>query len=122
MTAQADMALAQSRQSAAFDQAARVTRAGKPGESKFARILAADPVQDKKLKESCQQMESLLLKQMISSMRKTVEKSGFIDGGQAEEIFSDMLYDQYAGEMSRSKTFGLSKVIYEQLSGGKKWI
>ena len=66
-------------------------------------------------------MESLLLKQMLNVMRKSVEKTGLLDGGQAEEIFTDMLYDKYAEEMSRSQTLGLSKIIYGQLTEGKKW-
>jgi flagellar protein FlgJ len=94
----------------------------RPGESSFARMLEADPLQDAKLKESCIQLEGLLLKQMLNAMRKSVEKTGFIDGGRAEEIFTDMLYDKYAEEMSRAKTLGLSRTIYEQLTGGKKWV
>jgi len=94
----------------------------RPGESAFARMLEADPRQDAKLKESCLQLEGLLLKQMLNAMRKSVEKTGFIDGGQAEEIFTDMLYDTYADEMSRAQTLGLSRTIYEQLTGGKKWV
>ncbi len=94
----------------------------KNGASPFARLLASDPAQDKKLKESCQQMEGLLVKQMLTVMRKSVAKSGFIDGGHAEEIFTDMLYDQYADRMSRNGDFGLAKTIYSQLTGGKKWV
>jgi flagellar protein FlgJ len=96
-------------------------QANKKGDSAFARLLASDPAQDKKLKESCQQLEGLLVKQMLTVMRKSVDKSGFIDGGHAEEIFSDMLYDHYADSMSQNGNFGLSKTIYSQLSGGKKW-
>jgi len=94
----------------------------RPGESAFARMLEADPRQDAKLKESCLQLEGLLLKQMLNAMRKSVEKTGLIDGGQAEEIFTDMLYDKYAEEMSRSQVLGLSRTIYQQLTGGKKWV
>ena len=97
------------------------TRATRPGESAFARMLEADPKQDAKLKESCIQLESLLLKQMLNAMRKSVDKAGLISGGHAEEIFTDMLYDTYAVEMSRTQTLGLSRTIYEQLTGGKKW-
>jgi Rod binding domain-containing protein len=113
------MALHQARLTQA--QPAAGQRAAFPGESTFARMLEADPAQDAKLKESCIQMESLLLKQMLTVMRKSVEKTGLIDGGHAEEIFTDMLYDKYAEEMSRSQTLGLSRTIYSQLTGGKKW-
>jgi len=117
-------ALDSSRSADLLTQKARLDQAGSRAggsQSAFARMLEADPAQDAKLKESCLQMESLLLKQMLTTMRKSVEKSGLIDGGQAEEIFTDMLYDKYAEEMSRSQTLGLSRTIYSQLTGGKKW-
>jgi flagellar protein FlgJ len=105
-----------------LSQAERLSKqADGKGGSAFARMLENDPQQDAKLKESCIQMESIFVKQMLNVMRKSVEKTGFIDGGQAEEIFTDMLYDKYAEEMSRSHTLGLSRTIYRQLAGGKKW-
>ena len=106
----------------AMGQYTRSREPARQGENAFARMLEADPRQDAKLKESCLQMEGLLLKQMLNAMRKSVEKTGFIDGGHAEEIFTDMLYDTYADEMSSSQVLGLSRTIYEQLTGGKKWV
>ena len=116
----ADMHFSQAR----LNQAEQFSKqAAAPGTSRsaFARMLESDPQQDAKLKESCVQMESIFVKQMLNVMRKSVEKTGLIDGGQAEEIFTDMLYDKYAEEMSRSHTLGLSRTIYRQLTGGKKW-
>jgi flagellar protein FlgJ len=43
------------------------------------------------LKQAAKAMESLFVKMMYSSMQKTVQKEGLISGGQAEEIFDDML-------------------------------
>lgn len=117
MAIQAEMALG-----AARNGAVRTRLPQGKDESAFAKLLASDPLQDTKLKESCRQMEGLLVKQMLTVMRKSIAKSGFIDGGHAEEIFTDMLYDQYADKMSRSADFGLAKAIYSQLTAGKKWI
>jgi flagellar protein FlgJ len=50
--------------------------------------------------------------QMLKEMRKTVKKTGLIHGGQAEEIFSDML-DQ---ERSKTMTIGLGDMLFMQLS------
>ena len=52
---------------------------------------------------------------MLKEMRKTVNKSGLVDGGMAEEIFEDMLYDEYAKEFSKTKAFGLAEIIYNQM-------
>ena len=48
-------------------------------------------------------------------MRKTVEKSGLLDGGMAEDFFEDMLYDEYAKKMAETANFGLAAMIYGQL-------
>jgi len=64
----------------------------------------------------CQEFESIFIKQMLNSMRKTINKSGLLDGGVAEEIFEDMLYDKYALKMAQSAQFGISNLLYRQLS------
>ena len=71
---------------------------------------------DEKLREATRDFESLFIKQMLSSMRKTVSKSGLLDGGMAQEIFEDMLYDEYAKSMSRTANFGISDMMFRQLS------
>jgi flagellar protein FlgJ len=83
---------------------------------------------DKKLRDTCVEMESIFIGKMLKEMRKNIHKSGWIDGGRAEEIFTDMLYDQYALNISRNSNMGLAKMIYEEMSrtlnpGGKsrKW-
>ncbi len=38
-------------------------------------------------------------------------------GGFAEEIFEDMLYDEYALSLSKNSSIGLAKMVYDQLSG-----
>lgn len=68
-----------------------------------------------KLYQAAQDFESLFVKQMLSSMRSTVEKSGMMDGGMGEDIFEDMLYDQYAKNMTQSASFGLADSLYSQL-------
>ncbi len=70
---------------------------------------------DLELKEACQQFEAIFVKQMLSSMRSSVQKSGFINGGMSEKIFEDMLFDEYANKMSQSGQFGLGDQIYNQM-------
>lgn len=65
-----------------------------------------------KLKRSCSDFESIFMHQMLKEMRKTVDKSKMIHGGQAEEIFSDML-DQ---ERSKKMTIGIGDMLFMQLS------
>jgi|GEM_PF-3133298 Rod binding domain-containing protein len=71
---------------------------------------------ESKLYQQCVEFESLFVKIMLKSMRDSVQKTGLLDGGMAEDIFSDMLYDQYALSMSRNASFGLADQIYAQLT------
>ena len=52
-------------------------------------------IKDKKIMDLCVQMESILVGRMLKEMRKTVHKGELINGGFAEEVFEDMLYDEY---------------------------
>ncbi len=73
-------------------------------------------VEDKKLMEVCQQFESMFIKQVFNSMRSTLNKEDrLIDGGMGEEIFSDMLYDEYSQITSKTAQLGLAKQIYDQV-------
>ena len=77
------------------------------------------PVVDKssKLYEQCEALETFFLKNLISGMRKTVEKTDFTKGGFAGEIYEDMLYDEYAKNFSRNANFGMAELAYLELTG-----
>jgi len=72
---------------------------------------------DPKLAAACNDMEALFIHHMLSEMRKTVPKSGFIDGGRAEEIYTSLMDAELAKEMASSGGLGLSAILQEQLSG-----
>ncbi len=63
--------------------------------------------------------EAIFIKQMLNEMRKTIDKSGIIKRGIAEDIFEDMLYDEYAKKMAENEDFGLARILYKQLSGNQ---
>ncbi len=71
--------------------------------------------QEKRLRDACIEMESLLVGKMLKEMRKTVQKTGWMNGGFAEEIFEDMLYDEYAMSLSRNSNLGMAKMLYDEL-------
>jgi flagellar protein FlgJ len=62
-------------------------------------------------------MEALFIHHLLSEMRKTVSKSGFIDGGRAEEIYTSLMDAELAKAMASSGGLGLSAILQEQLSG-----
>lgn len=73
----------------------------------------------KRLREVCDQFEAIFVKQMLTSMRRTVNKTGLVDGGMAEEIFEDMLYDEYASSIAKTTRLGISEMLYKELSQEK---
>ena len=94
-------------------EAGRSDAGRKTAGSLSARGRAID--KNSKLYKVCQDFESIFIKQMLNTMRKTINKSGLLDGGMAEEIFEDMLYDKYALKMSQSAQFGISDLLYREL-------
>ncbi|MDR2434086.1 MAG: rod-binding protein [Treponema sp.] len=70
-----------------------------------------------KLYEQCLELETFLVKNLISSMRGTIQKSGLIDEGFAGKMYEDMLYDEYAKDFTRNAGFGLAEQAYLELNG-----
>ncbi len=70
-----------------------------------------------KLYEVSQQFEAIFIKQMLDAMRQTLNKEDdLFNGGMSQDIFEDMLYDEYANKMAQTAQFGLADTIYRQLS------
>jgi flagellar protein FlgJ len=68
------------------------------------------------LYKACLDFESIFIKQMLDVMRKTVQKEGLLEGGLSEDIFEDMLYDEYAKKMAATAQFGLAETMYLQIN------
>jgi peptidoglycan hydrolase FlgJ len=71
------------------------------------------------LYQACLDFEAIFIKQMLNVMRKTVQKDGLLDGGLSEDIFEDMLYDEYAKKMAQTAQFGLAETMYLQINHQK---
>lgn len=70
---------------------------------------------DVKLREVSDMYEKHFLREMLKSMRSTVQESGFIKSNQAEKIFKEQLDDQYVEKWGERGGIGLSDMIYDQL-------
>jgi peptidoglycan hydrolase FlgJ len=51
-------------------------------------------------------MEALFIHQLLSEMRKSVVKSGLIDGGRAEEVYTSLMDAEMAKGMAQSGSLG----------------
>jgi len=68
-----------------------------------------------KLYEVCLEFETILVKNLLTSMRNTIQKTGLVDNSYAGKMYEDMLYDEYAKDFTRNANFGLAEQAYRQL-------
>ena len=76
----------------------------------------SDIKKDDKLFEACMELETFLIKNMLKSMRATIQKSNFLETGFAGEIYEDMLYDEHAKTYAKNAGFGFAEMAYRDLS------
>jgi peptidoglycan hydrolase FlgJ len=83
-----------------------------------ARVANSAPVdRGSKLFEQCREFESIFTKMMLKEMRKSVDKSdSLLNGGWAEDIYQDMLDDEYSKTIAKNAGFGLADQLYRQLA------
>lgn len=68
------------------------------------------------LYEKALELESYVVKIMLSSMRNTVQKSGFAGNDSfASKMYEDMMYDELSRSMTKNAGFGLADQVYLQL-------
>ncbi|TVR68596.1 MAG: muramidase [Spirochaetaceae bacterium] len=73
--------------------------------------------EQEQLKQVAQDFEAIFIKQMLDSMRSTLNpENRLIDTGMAGEFYEDMLYDEYAQLMAKTGGFGLAEMIVKQHS------
>jgi flagellar protein FlgJ len=77
------------------------------------------PLIDKtgKLYEQCLELETFLIKTLLTGMRNTVQKSGFIDESLAGKMYEDMLWDEYARDFTKNAGLGFADMAYLELTG-----
>lgn len=68
-----------------------------------------------KIRESAQEFEAIFLETMLKSMRDSIQKSGLIDGGNAEQMYQSMLDSEYAKQMASQNMSGIAQNIEKQL-------
>jgi len=69
------------------------------------------------LKATCQQMESIFLSFLLKEMRASINHSGFISGGTAEDIFTSMMDAEMTQSVAARGGIGLTELLMQQLGG-----
>jgi len=70
---------------------------------------------DKDIEKVSRDFESIFLNKLLSSMRKTVPKSGLLDSF-ATDMFQSMMDEEMSKEMAKNKGMGMGEMIYNDLS------
>ncbi|MFZ5586614.1 MAG: peptidoglycan DD-metalloendopeptidase family protein [Thermodesulfobacteriota bacterium] len=85
----------------------------------LAQAQAADPEkrlkEQAKLRQASRMFEAHFLHLLTKEMRKTVNKSGFMGGGYAEEMFTDLLDQNRAEQASAGRSMGIASMLEAQL-------
>ncbi len=72
-------------------------------------------LKNKELMDACKDFETIFVKQMLDSMRKTINKTDISENNAGKEYFEDMLYKNYAEKITETANLGISKMMYKQL-------
>jgi len=83
------------------------------------QTIAPDGDKDPDLWKVSRQFEAIFVQQMMSEMRKTVQKSDFIPSGFAEDIHASMMDEAIAQASVRHHSFGIADNIYRQLEAAQ---
>jgi Rod binding domain-containing protein len=70
---------------------------------------------EKDIEKVARDFESIFLNKLMSSMRKTVPKSGLLESF-ASDMFQSMMDEEISKEMSKNKGMGMGEMIYNDLS------
>ncbi len=73
---------------------------------------------EERLRAVAIEFEALFAKQMLDAMYQTLSpEDDMFNGGMAEEIFRDMLNQEYSRMMAAEGSLGIADLIVEQFSG-----
>ena len=75
---------------------------------------------DAKLKETCQEFESLLIKMMMKEMRKTVPESELLSSSFATDTYQEMFDEEISKAASKGNGIGIADAMYRQISAKLK--
>lgn len=68
-----------------------------------------------KAKETAQDFEAQFLSQMIEHMFAGVKASGLFDGGNGEEMFRSMLFDQFGKVLAKAGGIGIADAVQREI-------
>ena len=83
-------------------------------------LRSAAVSQEDKIRVAAKEFESMLVRQMIKSMRDTVPEGGLLSKNSGEEMFQDFMDQELALNLSGKMGLGLSESLLRQLGGNSE--
>lgn len=71
---------------------------------------------NRRLRQACQQFESMFLAMMLKEMRQTVPHDGLLKKSNADDIYQSLFDSQLADLLARREATGLTEFFYQQLA------
>jgi len=80
-------------------------------------IMAGSAEERAAIQEAAEAFESYFIQMMLREMRNTLsDEDGLIPKSRAEQIFTEMLDEEWAKEAARGRGIGLAQVIVQQMT------
>ena len=77
-------------------------------------------INEAKLKKACEDFESIFISQMLKEMRKSIPKSGLLDGGDRQDMYISLFDEELSKSLAKRGGIGLGKILYQNvLNQGK---
>ncbi len=78
---------------------------------------SVDKAKEAKLKKACHDFEAIMLKQMLTTMRKSVPHDGLFKTGYTGDMYDSMRDEQLARNLASGRGIGIADLLYKQISG-----
>lgn len=72
-------------------------------------------IDEGKLKKVCAEFESIFISQMLKEMRKSIPKSGLLDGGSEQDAYLSLFDEAFSKNMAQGGGIGLGKILYQNI-------
>lgn len=68
----------------------------------------------RRLEQACAELEALFVSYLFKSMRASIPEAGLLDGGHAEDLYTAMLDEEVARQVSQQRSLGLGAMLRRQ--------
>ena len=72
-------------------------------------------IDEGKLKKACGDFESIFISQMLKEMRKSIPKSGLLDGGGQQDMYLSLFDEELSKSLAKRGGIGVGKILYQNI-------